>query len=236
VERRSVDGRKPFGELLRDHRAAAGLTQEYLADRAGLSLDAVSALERGVHPNPRRRTIVLLAAALGLDEAQREELVAATRRPAATATPIDQRSAAWQLYVELTTRISVAELPAGEGLLRESLSSLYGLFGTTRAVLKELGPELASRPSPAGPSLRSIAMRMLDGVLRPFLSKWHALLLDHENGRPPGTSPAEHERAWARNEELRAALVPVRQALRECAASLAAIAEVTGAEHPPASP
>ena len=36
-----------FGDLLRRYRLAAGLTQEALAERAGLSSDAVSTLERG---------------------------------------------------------------------------------------------------------------------------------------------------------------------------------------------
>jgi transcriptional regulator with XRE-family HTH domain len=36
-----------FGELLRDHRRAAGLTQEELAERAGLSARSISELERG---------------------------------------------------------------------------------------------------------------------------------------------------------------------------------------------
>ena len=39
----------PFGELLRRYRLAAGLSQEALADQAGLSLQAVSKIERGLH-------------------------------------------------------------------------------------------------------------------------------------------------------------------------------------------
>jgi DNA-binding XRE family transcriptional regulator len=37
-----------FGELLRGHRLAAGLTQQALAERAGVSVEAVSTLERGL--------------------------------------------------------------------------------------------------------------------------------------------------------------------------------------------
>jgi transcriptional regulator with XRE-family HTH domain len=40
-----------FGDLLRKHRLAAGLTQEGLADHAGLSAHGIQKLERGVtHP------------------------------------------------------------------------------------------------------------------------------------------------------------------------------------------
>ena len=52
----------PFGRLLREHRLTAGLTQEALAERAGLSTRAVSELERGGRRGPRRETVALLAA------------------------------------------------------------------------------------------------------------------------------------------------------------------------------
>ncbi len=53
-----------FGDLLREHRLAAGLTQDALAVRSGLSADAISLLERGVRRSPRPRTIAVLARAL----------------------------------------------------------------------------------------------------------------------------------------------------------------------------
>jgi tetratricopeptide (TPR) repeat protein/transcriptional regulator with XRE-family HTH domain len=71
-------GQDGFPALLRGRRIAAGLTQEQLAHRAGLSARAVGALERGV-TRPYPRTLAALAGALGLDEAEREELAAATR-------------------------------------------------------------------------------------------------------------------------------------------------------------
>src|SRR5262245_14761155 len=62
-----------FGELLRRHRLAAGLTQEQLAERASLSVRGISDLERGRRLRARSDTIALLAKALGLakDEAAR---------------------------------------------------------------------------------------------------------------------------------------------------------------------
>jgi predicted ATPase/DNA-binding CsgD family transcriptional regulator/transcriptional regulator with XRE-family HTH domain len=72
----------PFGALLLHLRAAAGLTQEQLALRAGLSPNAISALESGKRRAPRFATVELLAAALALDEQQRRELVAAARSSA----------------------------------------------------------------------------------------------------------------------------------------------------------
>jgi len=71
-----------FGVLLRSYRAAANLTQEELAERAGLSAQAISMLERGARRSPRTSTVELLAATLELDAAQRQGLVAAARWPA----------------------------------------------------------------------------------------------------------------------------------------------------------
>ncbi|HEY7342969.1 MAG TPA: ABC transporter substrate-binding protein [Ktedonobacterales bacterium] len=66
-----------FADLLRSHRAAAGLTQEELAERARLSVDAVSTLERGTRRTPRKDTVALLAEALDLAPEDRTAFVAA---------------------------------------------------------------------------------------------------------------------------------------------------------------
>ncbi|HET8909749.1 MAG TPA: ABC transporter substrate-binding protein [Ktedonobacterales bacterium] len=69
-----------FADLLRSHRTAAGLTQEELADKAHLSVDAISALERGERRRPRKDTIALLADALELAPDDRATFIAAARR------------------------------------------------------------------------------------------------------------------------------------------------------------
>jgi len=66
-----------FGELLRGYRARAGLSQMEVAARSGVSVDAISALERGTRQVPRLSTIGLLAGALGLSDAEREAMVGA---------------------------------------------------------------------------------------------------------------------------------------------------------------
>jgi membrane protein implicated in regulation of membrane protease activity/DNA-binding XRE family transcriptional regulator len=68
------------GALLKRYRVAAGLTQEELAERAGLSVRAISDLERGLHRSPQRETVQLLAAALDLAPADRATFEAAARR------------------------------------------------------------------------------------------------------------------------------------------------------------
>jgi tetratricopeptide (TPR) repeat protein/transcriptional regulator with XRE-family HTH domain len=68
-----------FGTLLRRHRRDAGLTQEELAERAGLSVRGISDLERDVKQRPHRDTVDLLAAALHLDSEQRDVFERAAR-------------------------------------------------------------------------------------------------------------------------------------------------------------
>src|SRR5512145_1045602 len=79
-----------FGALLKALRETAGFTQEELATIAGLSVHAVSALERGERRRPHVETVRALSAALDLTGATRDALVASARAPA-------QRAAANEL-------------------------------------------------------------------------------------------------------------------------------------------
>jgi hypothetical protein len=56
-----------------------------------------------------------------------------------------ERRAAWELYVELVTRVAVVQLGPVEGLLREALSSLREVFGITREILRRYGPAVTQR-------------------------------------------------------------------------------------------
>src|SRR3954447_570498 len=67
-----------FGDLLRHYRVEAGLTQEDLADRSGVSVRTISDLERGLKQTPRPVTISLLAQALGLSDDENGDLRTAT--------------------------------------------------------------------------------------------------------------------------------------------------------------
>src|SRR5918999_633714 len=67
------------------NRHAAGLTQEDLAERAGLSVDTISLLERGEHRRPHRYTMQSLADALELSQPDRIRFEMAARMPAVRA-------------------------------------------------------------------------------------------------------------------------------------------------------
>jgi predicted ATPase/DNA-binding CsgD family transcriptional regulator/transcriptional regulator with XRE-family HTH domain len=84
-----VDEPRSFGELLRSHRVAAGLTQEELAATAELSVRGIADLERGTRRFPYLDTVQRLSRSLGLSPTQRDAFVAAGRRP----VRVDVRSA-----------------------------------------------------------------------------------------------------------------------------------------------
>ncbi len=73
-----------FGQLLRRYREAAALSQEDLAERAGLSVDAISLLERGGRQRPHRDTVQRLTTALALPPAEQARFTAARRPSQAT--------------------------------------------------------------------------------------------------------------------------------------------------------
>ena len=129
-----------------------------------------------------------------------------------------QKKAAWEMYVELATRITTAELQQGEGLLREALNSLYSLFATTREILKKYGASIATTSNPKDTTtFGHLAIAILNQVLRPTLAKWHPILLDWEHKKKSDMSTTEHENNWQHNAELRQELNGLRLKLIEYA-------------------
>jgi tetratricopeptide (TPR) repeat protein/transcriptional regulator with XRE-family HTH domain len=75
-----ISAQETIGGILRQARRQAGLTQEELAEQTGLSLRAIGDLERGQTERPRRRSIQLLARALGLPESVHGQLMGLVRQ------------------------------------------------------------------------------------------------------------------------------------------------------------
>jgi tetratricopeptide (TPR) repeat protein/DNA-binding XRE family transcriptional regulator len=90
-----IDDNGGFGVRLRALRLAAGISQQELAERSGMSVRAISNLERGRTRWPYRHSLKRIADSLGLTGAQREAFIAVGCRPVAVAdTPGDDPPAA----------------------------------------------------------------------------------------------------------------------------------------------
>lgn len=134
--------------------------------------------------------------------------------------PNDQeKRAAWNLYIEITTRITTQRLDPNTGMLREALDSLYFLYNFTRTTLRDAGPDVAYEFGP-------VALSILNKGIRPFTAKWHPLLAAWEEQRPPNVTKLDHERAWPHYDEMRTSLWDLQDHLRMYAAALAKIAGV----------
>ena len=112
---------RPFGELLRIFRLKANFSQEGLAERAGLSVRAVSSIEQGARRAPYRHTVALLSEALELSPRERQAFDAAAnsaRSSKARRSTSQSRVPANNLPRPLTPFISRPEVDELAPLLR----------------------------------------------------------------------------------------------------------------------
>jgi predicted ATPase/transcriptional regulator with XRE-family HTH domain len=123
-----------FAQMLRHARLSAGLTQEALAERAGLSVRGLSDLERGVKHTPRFDTVALLAQALDLSGDERARFLAAARShahhgPALASSAVLERPSLF-IPMPLTRLIGrEAEVAGVLALLRKGTVRLLTLTG-----------------------------------------------------------------------------------------------------------
>lgn len=82
----------------------------------------------------------------------------------------EDKDAAWDMYVELLTRITTQPLSQDHGDEKTALDSIYSLFGVTRQILKSNTRNCIE--------FTKIAVVVLNQVIRPFTAKWHKLSLE----------------------------------------------------------
>ena len=80
------------------------------------------------------------------------------------------KDAAWEMYVELQTRIITQDLNDESGDEKMALESVAKMFELTRLVLKKYGRH--------SPDFSRIALFILNDQIRPFTAKWHRLSLN----------------------------------------------------------
>jgi predicted ATPase/DNA-binding XRE family transcriptional regulator len=138
-----------FGAQLKALREAAGFTQEELATIAGLSVHAVSALERGQRRRPYVDTVRSLAAALDLTGAARDALIGSARAPASNAA-VDELSGV-TLPLALTSLLGRdADLEKLRRWLADPTARLITLTGAGGAGKTRLALELARTAADEG--------------------------------------------------------------------------------------
>ncbi len=142
-----------FSELLWHYRLAAGLTQERLADQAGLSPRAIQDLERGVNHTPRRTTVQRLAEALNLG-------------------PED-----WTVFVAAARSTQIARLPAHPApavqyhnlpILRTPFVGRASVLTEVRTLLTAEGVRLLTLTGPPGIGKTRLALQVAGGLLDYF--------------------------------------------------------------------
>ena len=89
----SAEGSRTFGDLVRTYRHRSGLSQEELADRAGVTARGLRKIEMNQIDRPRPSTVRLLADALGLAGAPRDRFCEAGSAHRAAADAARQRAA-----------------------------------------------------------------------------------------------------------------------------------------------
>lgn len=133
-----------------------------------------------------------------------------------------EREAAWEMLVELCTRVSLVPIDETEGSLREALDSLRSLFPLVRDVLKRHGPGIAQASvQETTITFGFLSIALLNGGIRPYLSKWHTRLRQREESRPTGVNGLTWERDWEDGAEMRRDLVELQGSLRSYAQLLA---------------
>jgi len=123
--------------------------------------------------------------------------------------------AAWELYVEMLTRIVTQPLPSEDGDEKTALDSVYSLFATTRQILRQHGRNTIQ--------FSKVAIPVLNQIVRPFTAKWHGEFLSGAFNEAP------------KREEFREELETLQTELRSynrLLAEIAGVEDLTDLERP----
>jgi hypothetical protein len=130
-----------------------------------------------------------------------------------TFAPADEatdRTLAWEMQVELASRIATAPLPPGQGRLRDELNSLRRLLDEVPAALRRASPECSRPRGDNQPTTAAMVIGIHERLL-PFLRRYHASLQSWEMSAGDPSSP-EREQSWPDNGAFRRDLAELQRA------------------------
>jgi predicted ATPase/DNA-binding XRE family transcriptional regulator len=176
-----------FGELLREFRVRASLTQEALAELCKISPATVAAIEQGRRKAPRLSTVRLIADALELPAADRELLARAATGRGAVAPPSGAAAPGPASAAEAVPPATDGR-PAGQGgladwgggppaggrvrkhgLLPAPITPLFGRHAEADALTHELATDrLVTLTGPGGVGKTRLALAVAAGTLDKF--------------------------------------------------------------------
>jgi len=104
----------------------------------------------------------------------------------------DDQTAAWEMYVELLTRITTQPLEEGTGDEDTALTSIYNIFPITREILKNKGRQAES--------FTKVAIIVLNQIIRPFTAKWHKKKIEGAFANPTECENFRNELQILQNE------------------------------------
>lgn len=126
----------------------------------------------------------------------------------------EDKAAAWELYIELLTKITSQPLDDAHGDEKTALTSVFSIFETTRDVMKNNGRHCLE--------FTKIAIVVLNQIVRPFTAKWHGLSLNGAFDNPEQCK------------EFRAELAEIQNVLRiytKMLADMAGVEDLTELEN-----
>ncbi|MEM7394278.1 MAG: hypothetical protein AAF492_18215, partial [Verrucomicrobiota bacterium] len=120
----------------------------------------------------------------------------------------EDKSAAWEIYIQLSSRITIQTMSSDQGDDKTALTSVYKLFPLAR--------EIFARHGRRSSNLATLVLTFLNQRVRDFTTHWHGKVTDDEN-----LFDHDHE-----HENFRTELERVRKSCVRLAKALADIAEV----------